>query len=275
MGWSATGSGPEVENADQGEQATRSVDVKFDLAAETFLKNARALVVNASPRHVDRLDLARRKPLDRIEVTLADLVIVFHDLTKRSQREAELDGRLVRFRANIKDEKPVIDGQLKPVGSRRHLSGVRRRDRERVVLQQIEDRNPTLLLGSALSSISMCTIRDISAEIREAPVFSIGKQLESLFGDPGNCSCTVRSAPSQAGDAHSNGPIGATAVPTGSDLHANPWPFGRHSAPRGEGGSRRSAQADDGLSTRHPASGVAVCLLQSDGTTGSTGPAGN
>ena len=49
----------DMQDADQGEQPTRGVEVDLDLAREPLAQQLGAFVVQAAPAHVDGLDLAR------------------------------------------------------------------------------------------------------------------------------------------------------------------------------------------------------------------------
>ena len=51
------------------------------------LQDFGALVVDAAPAHVDRLDAARRAGADRLAVAVADQEVVLHDLAERRERE--------------------------------------------------------------------------------------------------------------------------------------------------------------------------------------------
>src|SRR5581483_11071778 len=70
------GSAADVQHAEQREQAARRVVVDLDAPLELGLQQARALVVEAAPAHVDRLDARGRRALDRLVIALADLEIV-------------------------------------------------------------------------------------------------------------------------------------------------------------------------------------------------------
>src|SRR6056297_1464869 len=69
---SATGSGPEMQHADQREQASRGIVVDLRLAFQPLGQDARTFVVNPAPGHVDRFDLAGRHVLHGVEVAFAD-----------------------------------------------------------------------------------------------------------------------------------------------------------------------------------------------------------
>jgi hypothetical protein len=49
---------PEVQNADQGEQTARSIDIDLGFAFKAFLQDAGAFVVDTATGHIDCLDLA-------------------------------------------------------------------------------------------------------------------------------------------------------------------------------------------------------------------------
>src|SRR6056297_4097109 len=137
---------PEMQHADEGEEPPRGVVIDLHLAREPLLDHPRALVVDATAGHVDRLDLGRRHGLDRVEIAFADLEIVLHHLPERPQRELELGHRGFLVRTDIEHEATVADRQLETegaFGARLALAGD---EHEAVVFEKIEDRHPPLLL---------------------------------------------------------------------------------------------------------------------------------
>src|SRR5580698_3448033 len=68
-----------VQYRDQGEQPARGVEIQIDLALEPFHHQARALVVQPAPAHVERLDTVRRRSADRRVIAVANREIVFDD----------------------------------------------------------------------------------------------------------------------------------------------------------------------------------------------------
>src|SRR6056297_343121 len=139
-------SAPEMQNADQGEQAPRGVIVDTGLALKPFFKDARALVVDATAGHVDGFDLARRHVLDRIEIAFADRPVILDHLPEGRQREVKLRRRLVAFGADVKDQPLLANGQRHAIRPFGHLSALPFGERERVLFDQIEHRHLALLL---------------------------------------------------------------------------------------------------------------------------------
>src|SRR5215468_2523594 len=82
-----------VQHADEREQAAGGVEVDPHLLAQPVHENARALVVQPAPAHVDRLDLARRGGAKRLVIAVADHEIILHDAPQRRQREEMRDHR--------------------------------------------------------------------------------------------------------------------------------------------------------------------------------------
>src|SRR4029077_15686885 len=78
-------SASDMQDADQREQAPRSVAVELDLAGEGLAQEIGAFVVQAAPAHVDGLDLRGRGGLDGMVVTFADLEVIFDDAPEGRQ----------------------------------------------------------------------------------------------------------------------------------------------------------------------------------------------
>ncbi len=95
------------------------------LPVEPLEQDARALVVDAAPAHVDRLDLRRRQPLHRVEVALADLEVVLDHLVEGGEREVELADRLAGLGRELEDQPSLADREVQPVGAGRRPGGRR------------------------------------------------------------------------------------------------------------------------------------------------------
>ncbi len=87
--------GPQMQYADQREQAPAGVVIDRGFAGELLDQAAPTLVVQRPAAGVDRLDLAQIVPAQCVVIALADDEIVFDDAAKRP--EADLD-RLARAR---------------------------------------------------------------------------------------------------------------------------------------------------------------------------------
>src|SRR5688500_12682739 len=66
----------DVQDADQGEEASGGVEVHLDLVLQAVLEELGSLVVDAAPGHVDRLDALGRVRADGFEIAFADREIV-------------------------------------------------------------------------------------------------------------------------------------------------------------------------------------------------------
>src|SRR6056297_368346 len=134
-----------MQDADEGEETPRGVDVDLGLALQPLLHDARAFVVDSAAGHVDRLDLGGRQLLHGVEIALADLEVVLHDLPERAEGQMEFSGRIVGLGPDVEDEAAVADRESQPVGSVRRLSAVAGGKNEGVVFEKVEDRDLSLL----------------------------------------------------------------------------------------------------------------------------------
>ncbi len=90
-------SASEMQDANQGEQATGCVDINFGFAFQTLLQQSRAFVVDAATGHVDGLDLAGRQLFHCVHVALEDLEVVFDHLPERTKPQLEFPYKLAVF----------------------------------------------------------------------------------------------------------------------------------------------------------------------------------
>src|ERR1700743_1146198 len=97
--------------------------------------------MNAAAAHVDSLDSFRRRGADRLIVAVADHEIVFHDSPERRQRQQMRNHRRAVLTAYVENETIIGDGKMQ---RKRAASSAFRR--EQVLLDQIVDRNRTLVL---------------------------------------------------------------------------------------------------------------------------------
>ena len=111
-----------MQNANKSEEAPRRIDIKLGLSFEPFLQNPRAFVVDPTPRHINGFDLAGRQLFHRIKVTLANLEVVLHNLTKWPERQVKLCCRVFLFRLHVKNQASLANGQKQSIGSIRHLA---------------------------------------------------------------------------------------------------------------------------------------------------------
>src|SRR5512143_2448314 len=130
-----------VERAEQREQASRRREVDGDLALEPLHEKLAALVVKASPAHVDRLDLRGRLGLDRLVVALADEEIVLNQAAEGREREHYMLDRRAVGVAHGEDEAVVGEREMKRIGT-----AVMAFECEGVLLEEIEDRHVALVL---------------------------------------------------------------------------------------------------------------------------------
>src|SRR3546814_18722894 len=73
------------------EQPARGDEVDLDLAAEAFLQQLGAFVVQAAPAHVDGLDARRTRRLDGFVIGLADGEVVADDAAERDRKSTRLN----------------------------------------------------------------------------------------------------------------------------------------------------------------------------------------
>ena len=115
--------------------------IDFDLALEPLLQKPAAVIVEAAPAHVDCLDAARRRRLDRFEIAAADQEIVLHDLAERRQREAEHGALHLTVIGDVEHQPVVLDREVQVIGPGAALDHL-----EGVLLQKVEDRDLALMV---------------------------------------------------------------------------------------------------------------------------------
>ena len=76
-------------------KSRRDVDfIQADLPVEPLHHKFAAFVVHRAPRHVERLDLGRRRGLYRLEIAFADHEVIFNDSPERVERQKKRHIRL-------------------------------------------------------------------------------------------------------------------------------------------------------------------------------------
>ena len=105
------------------------------------MQDARAFVVQAAPAHVDRLDLVGRRGADRRVIAVADHEVVLHDaLNGVSESRCAITG-LPSSRRMSNTSRLSVDAEMQRV-----RPAVVADRRERIVLEQIVDRDRALVL---------------------------------------------------------------------------------------------------------------------------------
>lgn len=161
---------PEMQHADEGEEAAGGGVIHLGLAVEPFLEDACALVVDAAAGHVDGLDLGWGQAFDRVEIALADLDVILHHLAERGEREVELGLRLGRRAADREDKALVADCQIEVKRPGCDIASLARGQGKAVLFEQIENRNAALLLDLRRGRREICVIeRDVCQAGHAAP----------------------------------------------------------------------------------------------------------
>ena len=106
----------DVEDADQGEQAPRGIEIHRHLAVEAILQKLGALVVESAPGHVDRLDPARMVGTDRFEIGIADREIVADRAAEAAEPHPDRVERGAGLVVKVDGEAILLDPQLHPEG---------------------------------------------------------------------------------------------------------------------------------------------------------------
>src|SRR5580704_3805210 len=146
-GGPVTQSPPQVEHANQGEQAPGRVEIDLDLVGEPLDQQRGPFIVQGPPADVDRLDLREARPADRFVIAVADHEIIFDDTAKRRQRQSDRFVRAVRHRADFNAQPVLLDRQMQMVGPA--APGNRC---EMVLFEEVEDRHGTLVLDVGAAS---------------------------------------------------------------------------------------------------------------------------
>src|SRR5215475_3165577 len=136
-----------VQHADQGEQATRGIEIDHHLSLESFHQNTRTVIVNGAPAHIDGFDLVGSRSPNRLIVTVADHVVVLDDAAQRRQREQMRHHGRVVFEPNVENQTIAIYAQVKRVRTIVVSDWCKR-----VLLEKIVDRDLTLVLDIRIGS---------------------------------------------------------------------------------------------------------------------------
>ncbi|KIU01292.1 hypothetical protein QU38_02300, partial [Staphylococcus aureus] len=134
-----------MEHADQREQAAGSVEIHVDLAFQPFLEQRRRVVVDAAPRHVDGLDLGGRGVPNRGIIAVADGEVIADRAAEggEPQDQCLLEGPVCAL--DLQRQPPFLHREVELVGAciAVRLGALRG---EAIFLEQVEDRDPALLL---------------------------------------------------------------------------------------------------------------------------------
>ena len=114
------------------------------LPSSRFCNSRGAFVVQGAARHVQRLDLVRRRGADGLVIVFADQEIILHHLAQRRQRQQHLAVRRAVFQRDVQHQ-PVF---LQPQGQVIGAAG-RAFQPEDVVFQQVVDGDFAFLLDGA------------------------------------------------------------------------------------------------------------------------------
>src|SRR5271166_1149397 len=121
----ATASSPQMQHANQREEAPCRVVVDRSLVGEPLHQQGRPLIVQRSPSDVDRLDLRQARRANRLVIALADHEVVADDTAKRGERQDHSLSRSVRRRSNLDAQSVLFDRQaemkraIEPGGGRK------------------------------------------------------------------------------------------------------------------------------------------------------------
>jgi len=131
-----------MQGAEQRKEPTRRRLVHADLPLQPLDHKPAAFIVQTAPGHVDRLDLARRRGLDRLEIALADQEVVLDDLPEGVEREKKGRVRRVRVTCRYREGKAMLhDREAELVGAGRSGDEL-----ECVLLQKVVNRDLALVL---------------------------------------------------------------------------------------------------------------------------------
>ena len=135
----------DVQDANEGEEPSRSGKVGFDLTLKPLQQQLRGIVVNPAPGHVDRFNLSRGRLSDRLIITVANRE-VFTDRSAKAREANQKRLKWIFLRIGNVESKPTIaDSQLQSIRAFGPAPGTADR-LESVFLDQVVDRDPSLLL---------------------------------------------------------------------------------------------------------------------------------
>ena len=130
-----------MQGADQCEQPARGVEIDVDLPGEPLTQELGALVVQAAPAHVERLDLRGTELLDGGVVALAHQEVVLHDLAEGREGQHDVAQLAIVVGMHAEHQALLEDADMQLVGT-----GLAAHQREVVLLQKIEQRHGALVL---------------------------------------------------------------------------------------------------------------------------------
>src|SRR4029077_15174367 len=110
----------------------RGIEIDVDLFLEPFLQKRRALVVNATASHIERLDLLRGRISDRLEIAFADKKVILDHAAERRQRKHDLAVRFAGLQPDTENETVLFKTKHEPVRTAQRAAR-----RETVALEQI------------------------------------------------------------------------------------------------------------------------------------------
>jgi len=129
------------------EEAARGIEVEPHFARESLHEDLGTFVVERAPAHVERLDAPRRGGADRGVVAIAYRVVILDDAAQRRQRQqVRHDGRTV-LAPDLEHQASAGHAEMQRVGA-----GVVAVGRKRVLLEQIVDRDGTLVLDIGIGT---------------------------------------------------------------------------------------------------------------------------
>ena len=116
-----------MQRADQGEQPPRRLEIEPDPAFQPRGQQLRALVVQAAPAHVDRLDARLVAAFgDRLLMAVDDHVVVLDQPAERPERQRHRPHRRVQRVADVEDQPAVAHAEMQREGPARHADGSKR-----------------------------------------------------------------------------------------------------------------------------------------------------
>lgn len=124
-----------MKNAHEGKQPARRVGVDFHPVGKPRAQQLRSLVVQCTSPHVNCLNPAGARVLDRLEIAVAHQEVILDDISKNSQRKHEPRQEPIVFIANPERQSFAVDANMQNVGS-----GKLAQRGEVIVLDQVEKR---------------------------------------------------------------------------------------------------------------------------------------
>src|SRR5438309_2374921 len=131
---------PDVQDADEAEEAAGGVEIQLHLPGEAFLEELGGFVVDGAAGHVDRFQPVRRFGADGFEIAVADREIVAHRALEAGEAEADRLEPLARLVLHLDGEAVVLDSEQ---DAERTVEAFRL---EEIGFEQVEDGDAALLL---------------------------------------------------------------------------------------------------------------------------------